>query len=227
VAAPRPAPPVEPPAAEAVVTTPPAAPVVAPSEAPKAPEPAGKGTSTAAPPSTPRALAKATIRTPDAPIAVPVVPAGPSPWDAPAVASEGVVSVTSDPPGAVVRVDGKLRGKTPLDTRLPFGRHDVELSLDGYALVQRSIDVRSATLKLPNQLEVVSREGTVQVVVPEDWVGALLVVDGRPRGKVPASIRLPEGAHRFEVRRGDFSAIDERIVRFEASGTTKLVLDPR
>jgi hypothetical protein len=46
------------------------------------------------------------------------------------------VTITSDPSGAKVSVDGEPRGETPLEVNLKRGRlHLLELSLDGYESV--------------------------------------------------------------------------------------------
>jgi hypothetical protein len=43
-----------------------------------------------------------------------------------------VVSVTTDPPGADVTIDGKLVGQSPLRTEVEAGQHELRVSLDGY-----------------------------------------------------------------------------------------------
>ncbi len=45
--------------------------------------------------------------------------------------------VFSEPPGASVRVDGTLRGKTPFNAELPPGTHAVSLEMEGRATVNR------------------------------------------------------------------------------------------
>jgi hypothetical protein len=62
----------------------------------------------------------------------------------------GRVMVTSDPPGAEVRVDDEegeqpTRGRTPLDVQLPPGAHAVYLSRPGYRDEARTVTV------VPNQ----------------------------------------------------------------------------
>jgi hypothetical protein len=50
----------------------------------------------------------------------------------------GDVAVASEPPGAAVRLDGKLAGATPLTLRRlrVDERHRIDLSLDGYEIDQ-------------------------------------------------------------------------------------------
>jgi hypothetical protein len=47
--------------------------------------------------------------------------------------STGVLSIVSDPPGAVAYVDGRVVGQTPIDApRLAAGDHRVRLVKEGY-----------------------------------------------------------------------------------------------
>lgn len=55
----------------------------------------------------------------------------------------GVVTVTSDPPGATVLVDGKAQGRTPLTLTLPSGRRRVTLRRAGDADLSRVVTVRA------------------------------------------------------------------------------------
>ncbi len=55
----------------------------------------------------------------------------------------GVVTVTSDVVDAEVRIDGKYRGVTPLVVMLPPGRHPVQLSKEGHAVLDTSVSVRN------------------------------------------------------------------------------------
>lgn len=53
----------------------------------------------------------------------------------------GVVTVTSDVAGAEVRIDGRYKGATPLVVLLPPGRHLLQLSKDGHAVLDSSLNV--------------------------------------------------------------------------------------
>ncbi len=47
-------------------------------------------------------------------------------------ADAGVLHVVTDPPGAEVSVDGEPRGSTPIELKLPPGRHALRVDRDGY-----------------------------------------------------------------------------------------------
>lgn len=53
----------------------------------------------------------------------------------------GVLTVTSDVPGAEVRIDGHYKGATPLVVLIPPGRHLLQLSKEGHAVLDTSLDI--------------------------------------------------------------------------------------
>lgn len=66
------------------------------------------------------------------------------------IAKAGVqeLLVYSDPPGAVVRLDGKARGRTPFHITLPPGMYKVGLSLDGFQSEEVEAELTIATSRL-------------------------------------------------------------------------------
>lgn len=223
--------PVAPPAEPA--PTPPAPAETVPPPAPRTPEPPAKRDPVvrvvsrpieAAP--LPSERTRATTPAPVVRTSQPAEAVGASPWDAPAAPEDAVAEIDSDPQGAVVRVDGRLRGKTPMSVRLSYGSHELELELDGYELASRRIDVKSAAPKYPFSLVPSLREGNVLVLAP-GWDGATLYVDGKRVGDLPVELRLAEGAHTFEVRDGSRRGSDRREVSLAARGLTRLTLSPR
>jgi hypothetical protein len=102
----------------------------------------------------------------------------------------GVVSITSEPSGAVVEIDGTERGRTPLDvTGLGSGRHSVTVSRPGYR------DYSSFFV-------IAVQAGTV--VVTTEPVGAQVWVDGEFKGSTTATglavSRLAFGTRRIVAR---------------------------
>jgi tetratricopeptide (TPR) repeat protein len=51
------------------------------------------------------------------------------------------LSVSSEPTGSNVSVDGKLRATTPVTMELPYGAHDLELSHEGYDTAKRTVEL--------------------------------------------------------------------------------------
>lgn len=58
------------------------------------------------------------------------------------------VTVTSTPSGAVVVLDTRQVGKTPLTLKVPPGNHRITISRSGYVSVTRTLAVRSAPISL-------------------------------------------------------------------------------
>ncbi len=118
-------------------------------------------------------------------------------------ASAGVVVVHSKPEGALVRLDGKDVGVTPLKLKdIPAGKHGVEVALDGYARAYRGLDTSSGnrgvvdlTLKKGGGSLVVVGAGPSAKLFVNDVVvaqGAELRIEGVEAGKL--KLRLEDGA---------------------------------
>jgi hypothetical protein len=114
----------------------------------------------------------------------------------------GVVHVTTDPPGAVVRIDGRVHGRTPIDVDLAFGAYSAELQLDGHGSVRKILTVDQREQELSATLPPDLVWGRARVVAP-GWDGAVLMVDGKEVGTVPATVDLQTGDHTFLALRGD------------------------
>ncbi len=117
--------------------------------------------------------------------------------------ADGVLSVVTTPADASVSVDGRYRGRTPVDVELsPGRRHDVIVSKPGFDTVKRTIEMQSQggqTLRLTLE----ARLGSVKLVVqPED---ASLYIDGQPAGPANQELRLPARVHRLEIRKAGYA----------------------
>lgn len=60
------------------------------------------------------------------------------------IAFAGILTITSTPANATVRVDGKVLGVTPLDVDVAAGLKVFQVGLDGYLEETRQVDVRAA-----------------------------------------------------------------------------------
>lgn len=102
----------------------------------------------------------------------------------PAPRSTGTVTVSSDPSGALVYVDGTYQGKTPLTVTLYPGNHALRLSLAGYADYSSTVYVTANTNQ--NQKAVMSPAiyGTVQIT---SLPGARVFMDSNSQGAIPSS----------------------------------------
>lgn len=105
------------------------------------------------------------------------------------------VSITSEPSGATVYIDGTSRGTTPLElTGLSPGRHEITVSRSGYRDY-------SSTFTISGSI------GTI--IVTTEPVGAEIWVDGEFRGNTTANgltvPRLSFGSHRIVARMSGFA----------------------
>lgn len=117
----------------------------------------------------------------------------------------GQLLVRSEPSGAMVLVDGRLRGETPATVRdLPLGAHDVQVARPGYApetrrvTLTRDAPARNLTVALTAALDPAAQlRGAIYA--DSRPRGARVLVDGRLIGTTP--LRLPDVvAGRHEVR---------------------------
>ncbi len=100
------------------------------------------------------------------------------------------VRITSQPSGASVSIDGRDRGKTPLELGdLEPGRHEYELTRSGYR-------------PFYGEFTIAGQYGSL--VVTTEPVGAEVLLDSAPRGTAPdgglALVRVPYGRHTITAR---------------------------
>ncbi len=112
--------------------------------------------------------------------------------------THGRVRVESDPPDALITVDGQLRGHTPLVLRLQPGEHQVEVQLGGTA--------RSKKIEVHAQADT-----TEKFILPEagehggfhittNPSPGRITIDGKYRGDAPLTITdLAPGTHTLVV----------------------------
>ena len=116
----------------------------------------------------------------------------------------GVLEVSCNVEGAEIRVkDGKgerVLGKTKAGERhrLVAGTKEVTLSREGYFPETRAVDVPGGGIARID-LVLASRAVTGKLRVSSAVAGAMVSVDGRPVGVVPAEVSVVAGAHRVLV----------------------------
>jgi hypothetical protein len=94
--------------------------------------------------------------------------------------------VYTDPPGAEVRIDGRVRGTTPFHLVLPPGSYDVELVLADHERVTQELAMTAGAAKVldvqlrPSRPETPTANGSLSAVHPERSVSA--TAETRSRG---------------------------------------------
>ncbi len=129
------------------------------------------------------------------------------------------VTVTSDPPGADVIVDGAVSGSTPVVMELGVGERIVEVRLRGY---NAWADVVSVFADQPQELpliELTEADGRVELITEPS--GAAVSVNGEYRGQTPLTLSLVPGrAHQLTLVKPGFDSIEQELSVAADSGHT-------
>ena len=124
-----------------------------------------------------------------------------------ACSEKGKVNLRSSPTGANVSIDGKQKGKTPLEIELPVGKHEVEVSAENYVSEQRQITIKKDQVQ---QLEIeLTRLGEISIrSTPE---GSSVFINGKLKGITPLTIYGGEGGYVVEVAQFRFEPFREEV----------------
>ncbi len=135
---------------------------------------------------------------------------------------EGELAVQSRPQGALVVVDGKEQGVTPLTVRLNAGAHVLEVQVGKSEPRVIPLNIQ-AGVQTSQYIELQGVTGTGTLEVRSEPSGARVTVDGQPRGTTPATLRdLTAGDHTVVVEAGGRKAT--QTVRIVAGSTAQLVV---
>ena len=121
------------------------------------------------------------------------------------------VSLESRPPGASLRIDGRVVGTTPWSGRLPPGRRQFDLSLAGHHPATRVIQGEPGQqVRLRVQLIPVGLGAVLSLV--SDPPGAQVSINGEYVGPAPLrGLQLPSGAHQLELSLPGYQVLQKRI----------------
>ena len=136
---------------------------------------------------------------------------------------DGMLIVSTNPPGARLFVDGVERGVTPVTVTLNVGPHALELRGDG---APRLVPITmTAGAQMSQYIDLPKTVATLgQMQVRTEPAGARVSVDGVPRGTSPVIVgELSPGEHAV-VLEGDLGSV-KQTVTIEA-GTTASLLVP-
>jgi serine/threonine protein kinase len=140
----------------------------------------------------------------------------------PAAPAEGMLNVSTNPPGAVLFVDGVERGATPVTVSLKPGPHALEVRGNG---VPRLMPVTiTAGAQVSQYIELPATASTSgELRVRTEPAGARVSVDGVARGVSPVTIPdLPPGEHAVLLE-SDLGSI-KQTVTIEAGNTASLTV---
>jgi serine/threonine protein kinase len=115
-------------------------------------------------------------------------------------------NVTSEPSGAEIFVDGKLRGRAPLRLELPVRPHELMAHLDGWPNEQQKIEIDP---KHENAAQFVFANGSVKITSAPG--GATVTANGKELGQTPLVIE--------EVKPGDVT-YDLRLTGYKPTSVS-------
>lgn len=121
--------------------------------------------------------------------------------------NSGFLVITSDPPGATVRIDGVLMGTTPQQHELAVGRHVVEIAHPLHHPQRRTVRMTPQGARLAMRLA--PAHGELRVDGP---TGAQIRLNGEPVGRVPWSApRKASGDYHLTVEAPCHAPFEQRI----------------
>ena len=146
----------------------------------------------------------------------------------PVVPETGSLSVTSEPSGAPVVIDGTARGTTPLEVALAAGTHNVEVGIGSQARSRSVTVTRGNTFSLHLGLGPVAaagvEAGTGGLQVATEPGGARVSIDGVPHGVAPVTVmNLKVGDHVVTVRGNSGDPVSRTVTIQEATVASLLV----
>ena len=122
----------------------------------------------------------------------------------------GVVTVTSEPAGAQLLVNGEPRGVTPLKAEIMAGAHPVELRLEGFKPWTTDIQVKANEPLALGPVKLGLPDG--RLAVRSDPPGASVSVAGVYRGQTPIELELrPDLDHSIVLTRPGYEAVTRQV----------------
>ncbi len=115
------------------------------------------------------------------------------------------VSIKSKPKQATIYLDGDLIGTTPYKSKLPTGKHVLQLRLLGYADIEQEIII----------VEDYSNKFTLsklfQISFSSEPAGAEVFMDGKYLGDTPFTGDYGSGKHTIKMQLDDYESFEKQI----------------
>jgi formylglycine-generating enzyme required for sulfatase activity len=122
----------------------------------------------------------------------------------------GLLSVTSEPPGARVLIDGEKVGETPLtDLPVEAGPHQLALRLERYLPLEQALDITGR--QLPQSVSRVLDPAWAEVTIDSTPGGAEILVDGEVAGTTPATVEILQGERQLMLQLDTFAPWEQAL----------------
>ncbi|MDP6924569.1 MAG: PEGA domain-containing protein [Candidatus Scalindua sp.] len=124
--------------------------------------------------------------------------------------STGSLMVESNPPNAIIFVDGKEIGHTPeIIMSSAKGTHAIEVRMEGYDVWKQTVDIVPGDEK---SLTAVLQTKTGSLIVNSKPSGSTIIFDGKESGTTPGSLEgLKTGGHQIELKKDGYKTWSESI----------------
>lgn len=131
-----------------------------------------------------------------------------------------LVAVRSDPPDAILEIDGVEAGITPWRGPLPPGQHELLLRKEGFLEAASAFAV-SPGRDLDLRLSLTPSTEAAQFAVMSEPSGATVSIGGQPLGATPLIAPTPEGVHVLTVEKQGYARA-ERTVAFSRDRSVEI-----
>ncbi len=123
------------------------------------------------------------------------------------------LSVTSDPPGAMVYINESLSGSTPYqNSDIQPGSYRVKVAMDGYEDYTEAVSIRTDR---EDKVDV-KLSAAVGMVLASDPPGAEVFVDGKDLGPAPLTgAKIKVGERKLKIKRPGFQDYDTTLMVME------------
>ncbi len=120
------------------------------------------------------------------------------------------VLIESKPDGAIVEIDGKQVGQTPIILHgQAIGKHSARLSKPGCITQEIAWNVEDARPQVASA-NLFSNTGTLEIQSNPN--NANVFLDGKPCGKTPFSDRMEQGEHKIRVELKGYNSHEQNVI---------------
>lgn len=131
-------------------------------------------------------------------------------WAPALVPNWGTLTVTSEPAGAQLLVDGEVRGVTPITADITAGNRPIELRLAGFKPWMTDVQIKASERAAVGPVKLGLPDS--RLIVRSEPAGANVSVSGVYRGQTPVDIELrPEIPHSIVVTKPGYESATRDI----------------
>jgi len=120
------------------------------------------------------------------------------------------LSIQTDPPGAVILLDGKPPQSPNTFTHVPFGTHQLTATLNDYESIKQDIEVRKG-MATEIHLKLKPTQEIAALSIQTDPPGAVILLDGKPPQSPNTFTHVPFGTHQLTATLNDYESIRQDI----------------